>query len=106
MSYYDRREDDLYRRINDFIYAERERQRNLIDPTRRILSKRRETVYMDKSPSGKYGMRLGTIVLAQSLGSEYVRILYPFIGTIYIEKPLVFVIRLTVSGAILNSQNI
>lgn len=71
MSYYDRREDrreeELYRRINDFIYAERERQRNLIDPTRRILTKRSDTVYMDKSPNGKYGVKLGTVVFVQSI---------------------------------------
>ena len=66
MSYYDRHEDELYRRINDFIYAERERQRALIDPTRRILSKRRETVYIDKSSTGKYGMMLRTIVTVQA----------------------------------------
>jgi len=67
MSYFARREDELYMRINDFISQERERQRVLIDPARRIISQRRETVYMDKSENGKFGMSLGTIIFIQSV---------------------------------------
>ena len=44
------REDRLLSRINNFLDDERDRQLTLMDPTRRVLRQRRETVYMDKSP--------------------------------------------------------
>ena len=45
------REDRLLSRINNFLDDEKDRQLTLMDPTRRVLRQRRETVYMDKSPS-------------------------------------------------------
>ena len=44
------REDRLLSRINNFLDDEKDRQLTLMDPTRRVLRQRRETVYMDKSP--------------------------------------------------------
>lgn len=44
------REDRLLSRINNFLGDEKDRQLTLMDPTRRVLRQRRETVYMDKSP--------------------------------------------------------
>jgi hypothetical protein len=61
--------EELYKKINDFIYDERERRRTLLDPTRKILSKRRETVYLDKpySRGTRYGMKISTITIAKSV---------------------------------------